>query len=321
MFHDKLYMCNYWITYRCNSKCEYCNIWRDDKFHNIPDANFEDVKKNLEDLKKMGIKFIDFTGGEPLLNDELPVILSYAKKLGFFIKLSTNGFLYPEIAKVLKDKISRIYFSFDTTSKDEYKRIRGIDGFDKIIESINIAKSYYQDICLLYTATNENIKNISSLIKFAQEKKTILYIHPCFSYFNNEPFKKENIDIIKKYFWQPYVILNLPQLDFYKKGGNSLFKPSCKVGSSIIDITPDNCFTIPCFHHQIKKVKINNNLFTIFNSERWNELFSNVGKYRFCKNCTIDCYFGMSSYNRYNKYFLKQNLTTLKILIETHRTN
>ncbi len=314
------FFCNYWLTYKCNSKCEFCNFWKDKNLQNIKDARFNTAKKNLDDLKKIGIKFIDFTGGEPLLNKELTKILTYAKKLGIFVKLSTNGILYPEMAAEINGLTSRIYLSLDTTSKDEYKKIRGIDGFDKVIESIKIAKKYNQDICILYTVTNENIKNISDMVYFAKKNKITLYIHPCFSYFNNKQLNPENINVIKKYFWHPFVRMSLPQLDFHKKRGNNPLKPSCKAGSSTIDIGPDNYLNIPCTHRAIKKYKIENNLLSVYNSKTWNELFSNVGRYKFCNHCTIDCYFGMSYLDRLDHYFIKQNLTFLKNFIESLRT-
>jgi len=317
--NKKPFFCNYWITYRCNSKCEFCNFWRDKTLQKKPDARFDEVKRNLDDLKKMSIKFIDFTGGEPLLNKELPQILSYAKKLGFFVKLSTNGFLYPEKAEELMGLTSRIYFSFDTTSKKEYQKIRGIDGYDKLIESIKIAKDLKQDICLLYTVTNDNVKNISEIADFGKENKITVYIHPCFSYFDNKPLDEENIDVIKKYFWHPYVRMSLPQLDFHKRGGNNPTKSTCKVGFSTIDIAPDNCLTIPCLHKHIKRVRIDGNLLSLYKSKGWADLFRDAGKYEFCNNCTIDCYFGMTYSDRVLRYPIKQNITSLKNIIESIR--
>ena len=320
ILQKKPFFCNYWVTYKCNSKCEFCNFWNDDKIKNIPDARYEDVKQNLDDLKKIGLKFIDFTGGEPLLNKDLPKILSYAKKLGFFVKLSTNGFLYPEKAESLRGLTSRIYFSFDTTSSDEYNKIRGIDGYNKIIKSIKIAKDFEQDICLLYTVTNENIKNISNIVNFGKENKITVYIHPCFSYFDNKPLDAKNIDIIVKYFWHPFVRMSLPQLDFHKKGGNNPAKPRCKSGTSTIDIGPDDCLTIPCFHKYTNRIKIDGKLLSLYYSEKWFDFYKNAGKYECCKNCTIDCYFGMSYLDRIMSYPVKQNLTSLKNILESNRS-
>ena len=120
-----------------------------------------------------------------------------------------------------------------------------------------------------------------------------------FSYFNNKTLSGKNINIIKKYFWYPYVRMSLPQLDFHKKNGNNISKTRCQVGYSTIDIGPDNCLTIPCSHKYLKRIPIHGNLFSLYKSKKWNQFFGKAGTYDFCKNCSIDCYFGMSYFNRF----------------------
>lgn len=319
MKNKKLFFSNYWTTYKCNSKCEFCKIWQDTSLREFPDAKYKDAKNNLDDLKKIGVRFIDFTGGEPLLNKDLPQILGHAKNLDFFIKLSTNGLIYPDKADEIKDLPTRIYFSLDTTDSDEYKKIRGIDGFYKVLESIEVAKKYNQEICLFYTVTDENIQNINEVVDFAQKNKTTLYIHPCFNYFGNKELAKVNIKTIEKFFWEPYIRMSLPQLKFHYTGGNNTSKPSCLVGKSTIDIGPDDCLTIPCFHRYIKRVKIKGNLYSLYNSFQWDEFFKNAGRYDFCSHCTIDCYFGLSYSDRVLRYFFRQNLSHLKNFFEAIR--
>jgi len=316
---SKPFLCLYWVTYKCNSKCEYCNIWKKQSFKDISDAKYSDVKKNLDDLKKIGVKMIDFTGGEPLLNKEITRMLSYAKKLDFFVKLSTNGLLYPKKAEELKGLTNRIYFSLDTTSKEEYLKIRGVDGYDKVMNSIRIAKGLKQDFCLVYTVTDGNIKNLPNIIDFCQKNKISIYLHPCFSFFDNKPLNKDKISMIKKYFRCPYVRMSLPQLDFHYKGGNDISSSVCKAGISTIDISPDNCLTIPCFHRHVKKVNIDGDLFSLFNSSEWENLFKDAGRYEFCDHCTMECYFGLSYWDRLRRYFFKQNLSFLKDAIENYR--
>jgi len=60
-------LCNYYVTYRCNAKCDFCDIWEKPS----PLITIEDVESNLLDLRKLGVKVIDFTGGEPLLHPRL----------------------------------------------------------------------------------------------------------------------------------------------------------------------------------------------------------------------------------------------------------
>ena len=114
--------------------------------------------------------------------------------------------------------------------------------------------------------------------------------------------------------------MNLPQLEFHKKGGNNINKPSCKVGLSTIDIGPDDSLTIPCLHRHVKRIEIDGNLFSLYQSDKWKDFFKNAGKYEFCQNCTIDCYFGMTYSDRVIDYPFKQNITSLKDSIELKRS-
>jgi len=50
---NKPYFCNYWLTYRCNSKCNFCNFWQDTSLQKLSDAKYENAKNNLLDLKKI----------------------------------------------------------------------------------------------------------------------------------------------------------------------------------------------------------------------------------------------------------------------------
>ena len=69
-------LCNYYLTYRCNAKCGFCDIWQQPS----PYINLKNVEANLTDLKKLRVRVIDFTGGEPLLHRQLPEMLKLAKK-------------------------------------------------------------------------------------------------------------------------------------------------------------------------------------------------------------------------------------------------
>jgi len=264
---------------------------------------------------------IDFTGGEPLLYDALPEVLSYAKKLGFFVKLSTNGLIYSQRAEEIKGQVDRIYFSLDAASREEYRRIRGVDGFEDVINSVKTAQRLHEQCCLVYTVTNENIGNIPAMIEFCQQQKIPVLFHPCFSYFQNPALDSHHIQTIKKYFTQSFVRMSLPYLNFYQQGGNDPLHTFCKAGASTLDITPDNRLPIPCFLKKHKEISINGNLYSILRSEKWKTLIEQAGTYDFCHHCTFECYFGLSYWGKLfgGKYLLQQTLSYLNDIVEQFR--
>ena len=301
-------ICEYFATYRCNSRCVYCNIWK--KANNCQDANLSNAKKNIDDAKKLGVHLIDFTGGEPLLNKNLPEMIRYAKSVGMRTKLSTNAYLYPKHAHKLHGIVDDLSFSLDTIDRDEYKKIRGIDGFDNVLESIDIAKSLDENVRVIYTVTNDNIKNLDDMISFCQKKKVYLSINPVFSYFDNDSLDLEHINVIKSKFFDKYVYVNLAQLRMIKKGGNHISNPICN-GASFA-ISPDNFLLLPCYHRQLEKIPIDDNLYSLYKSGDVQNIINKSGKYSFCENCTNSCYICPNFVTNVSLYTIQTVISVLK---------
>lgn len=312
--------CNYYVTLRCNSKCTFCAIWKDIENFKLREQTIDEIEKNLIDLKKLGVKIIDFTGGEPLLYPHLSEVLKIAKRYGFYTTITTNCLLYPEIAQKLKGYVDVLQFSFESIDKEKHNEIRGVDCYDKVLKSIEVAKKNKQKVYLIHTVTNANLNDLPKLIKFAQEKKCTLFINPCFGYFGNQSISKGTALKLKKYFKQPYVFLDLANIELILNGGNDINKPLCKAISSTIVISPDNYLLLPCYHHYFEKIKINNNLFELYNSKQVKDLERAEGRFPFCKGCTIYCYMVSSLYRKlFSKYFFLTIISGGKYLIERFR--
>jgi radical SAM protein with 4Fe4S-binding SPASM domain len=82
------------VTYRCNNACAHCYNGRP---RNYPELSTEEWFKILDDLWKIGIPHIVFTGGEPTLRDDLPDLIRHAEANGQITGINTNG-------RKLKDK-------------------------------------------------------------------------------------------------------------------------------------------------------------------------------------------------------------------------
>ncbi|PLZ35691.1 molybdenum cofactor biosynthesis protein MoaA, partial [Fischerella thermalis WC559] len=101
---------NYYLTYRCNARCHFCNIWA---LEPGKEADFETIKHNLQDLRRLGVKYVDFTGGEPLLRQDVGQIYTEAKRQGFYTSMTTNTILYPHKAKEIQGLVDFLNFSLD----------------------------------------------------------------------------------------------------------------------------------------------------------------------------------------------------------------
>lgn len=299
---------HYYITNRCNAKCTFCDIWEETP---KKDASTEDVLSNLREAKKAGCKFVDFTGGEPLLNKDLPLFLSEAKKLGFITSITTNCILFPKMAENLSGLIDLLHFSLDADKAELHDKLHGVKSFDKILESISISKQFKLFPDLLFTYTNENIDHFEGVYKIAKKNRLMVILDPVFSLDGKDINTTETHSKALKWARKPGIYLNRAHLKLRTSGGNSLIKPLCKAVSSTLVVLPDNTLALPCYHQRNETIKIKN-LTTALKDPRRKVAIKHEGKYPFCHGCHINCYFDPSYSSTLNRYFFSSILSKIE---------
>lgn len=305
-------LCNYYVTYRCNARCSFCDIWEKPS----PYVSLATAEKNLRDLKKLGVKVIDFTGGEPLLHREIDQLLKVAKDHGFITTLTTNCLLYPKWAEKLKGMVDMLHFSLDSPHREEHNTSRGVDCFDFVVESIQTALDLGEKPDILFTVFENNVDQIEEVYnKFCVPNGLILILNPVFEYNNvhtGGSLSSESLKILKNWAAKPRVYLNEAFIQLRKDGGNHIDKPICKAGSSTVVISPENELVMPCYHLNKKAIPINNQLYHLYNSEEVQKLIAWEGRYPECEGCTINCYMQPSFTVEMNKYWWKALPSTFK---------
>jgi MoaA/NifB/PqqE/SkfB family radical SAM enzyme len=294
--------CHWYVTTRCNSRCSTCSIWRD-SIYKSKESTLQSRLDLLQDIKSLGFKSIDFTGGEPLLYKGLPILIREAKKMGFFTSLTTNGTLYPKYAQQLKGNLSSLSFSLDSADRETHNTIRGIDCFDNVIRSIILARKLGETVMLKTTVTNKYIETIPPLIKLAARMGVLIELNAEFEYFENEKLSKENIKRMYKWWKHPNVIISHAHLQFMRDGGNHDKHSLCPIGKKVLVIAPDNNIYSPCMHrYQEILPLIDKSLVKTINNPDIKANLLWAGNYYFCRNCTIPCYFEAMYYTRFTKY-------------------
>src|SRR4030042_1747038 len=79
------------VTIDCNANCCFCNFCREnEKEFNNPSK--QELMREIDKLKEKGVKYIVFSGGEPMIYKDIIGIIDYAKKQGFKeLELQTNA--------------------------------------------------------------------------------------------------------------------------------------------------------------------------------------------------------------------------------------
>jgi MoaA/NifB/PqqE/SkfB family radical SAM enzyme len=305
-------LCNYYLTYRCNASCAFCDIWEKPS----PYVGLAQVQENLRDLKRLGVKVIDFTGGEPLLHRQVADFLGLAKEMGFITTLTTNGLLYPKQAEKLKGKIDMLHFSLDSPLAEEHNRMRGVACFDFVMESIQIAKSIGERPDVLFTVFEHNIDQIEAMWQnICLPNNLVLILNPVFDY--NEvktgaPLSAASLQSLKKWAKKKNVYLNEAFLGLRADGGNHIEKPVCRAGSTTVVISPENKLVLPCYHLGLKSFDIAGRLYELYQQEEVQKLIALEGRLPACEGCTINCYMQPSFAVELSKYWWQALPSTLK---------
>jgi len=116
------------VTNRCNSGCAYCNhsIYADSKLDQT-EAPTVLLKQILTDLAELGVRSVNFSGGEPLMRADIAELVSHAVSQQMLPILLTNGLLLPKEWKSLGEAGLRfIIMSIDSLNPDIFERQRGV---------------------------------------------------------------------------------------------------------------------------------------------------------------------------------------------------
>lgn len=126
----------------CNNKCKHCFFSTNVK-HNPIIMPKKNALSLLDELKKLGVKGVEFTGGgEPLTHPECVEIITYAVEKGFDVGLVTNGFLLHKLDGII-DKMTFVRVSLDAGTAETYNMVHGVDFFDVVMSNIkNIVSKY-----------------------------------------------------------------------------------------------------------------------------------------------------------------------------------
>ena len=282
-------LCNYYVTYRCNAKCGFCDIWEQPS----PLIAEDDVARNFDDLRRLGVRIIDFTGGEPLLHPKLDVLLRMAKERGFLTTVTTNGLLYPKRAERLGGLIDLLHFSIDAPVPHEHDASRGVRCFDKLMESIEVALRLGERPDLLFTVTNHNAHHLDTIYEtISRPNGLILIVNPLFEYNGlGGGLAEEVMAKARAFAKKPYVYLNPAFLTLRQRGGNDPERPDCRAVTTSIVISPFDELVLPCYHAGLEKLPIRGRLYDLWNSDRvaWHRQME--GRHTACAGCAINCYF------------------------------
>lgn len=158
-----------WIfTARCNLNCKHCYI--SPRFKNLRELSLKEKIKLIRDAAELGVEYIGFSGGEPLIHKDFPILLEMTYNYGMDSSFITNGLYYSSrIISFLKNISTHIYVSIDGVSRKTYEYIRGRDLWDRVINFLKILRKNDIDFSLIMSINNINYHEVGEYIRFSEK--------------------------------------------------------------------------------------------------------------------------------------------------------
>ena len=109
---------------RCNCRCVMCDIW---KLQSVQEITFSDLQSHADDIEELGVRWVVFSGGEPLMHSDLFRLSSFLRERGIRTTLLTAGLLLASYAGSIVRTMDDVIVSLDgpPETHDRIRRVRG----------------------------------------------------------------------------------------------------------------------------------------------------------------------------------------------------
>ena len=159
------------ITSRCNLKCVHC--YNNSSLNaDCDEVTTEKAKDVLSDLAEFGVPSVLFSGGEPLMREDLFELIPYAIDKGLRTVISTNGTLITaDKARQIKEfGVSYVGISLDGIGEvnDKFRGVKG--AFDRAVAGIRNCMEAGVRVGLRLTLTKQNAEDVGPLFDFLEKE-------------------------------------------------------------------------------------------------------------------------------------------------------
>ena len=182
------------MTRRCNLKCVHCYAQAVDP-EGKDEISTEQAKQIIDDLAQYGAPVMLFSGGEPLVRQDLTELAHYAVGKGMRAVISTNGTLITkEKAKELKDVgLSYVGISLDG-GEEVHDRFRGVSGaFKKALQGVENCQAEGLKVGLRFTINKRNAGEIPKIFQLLNDMEIprVCFYHLVYSGRGSELIKED----------------------------------------------------------------------------------------------------------------------------------
>lgn len=157
------------LTYRCPLHCVFCSNPVDYARHDT-ELDTATWKRILAEARALGAVQLGFSGGEPLLRDDLEELVAHARGLGFYTNLITSGVgLTAARARALKDAgLDHVQLSFQDSTRELNDFISSTRTFDMKSRVAAIIKDAGYPMVLNCVMHRFNLPHVGRIVDMAE---------------------------------------------------------------------------------------------------------------------------------------------------------
>ena len=164
------------VTKKCNLSCAHCYInavGEEESEADMGELTTREAIGMIEDLAAIKAPMLAFSGGEPLLRNDIYELNVYAMKLGLRTILSTNSTLITrEVAKKIKEA-GFVYVGVSLDGSEEANdRFRGAKGaFEKSLQGLRYLMEEEVNTGVRFAITNQNYDELPKVLEITRREK------------------------------------------------------------------------------------------------------------------------------------------------------
>jgi pyrroloquinoline quinone biosynthesis protein E len=159
------------LTYRCPLKCVWCNNPLDFERYGKQELTTEEWKDVLRQARALGSLQLGFSGGEPMLREDLEELVGYASGLGYYTNLITSGIGLTEkrLAALQEAGLKQIQLSLQSAERTLTNELVGARAHDIKLDVARRIKAHGFPMVLNVPVVRQNIDQVERILALAEE--------------------------------------------------------------------------------------------------------------------------------------------------------
>lgn len=154
---------------RCNCRCLMCDIWKDTTKAQMSAGTLE---RYLTDIKQLSVRWVVFSGGEPLMHDDLFRFCAAVRALGVRTTILSTGLLLDRNARQIVEHVDDVIVSLDgpPAVHDRIRRVAG--AFERLAQGVRSVREIGPSFPISARCTIQK-ENHSFVIETAETAKAL----------------------------------------------------------------------------------------------------------------------------------------------------